>query len=423
MSVISVVIPTKNRLPLLIFALESVLNQKYPFMEIIIADNSDNEEILNYIASIQDVRIKYYRTGSLSLQDNWQYGISKTEGEYVILLRDKVALKSDSITLLSSILKSQNFPDWVSWGCDNINPLTGHYSYQKNGNYEIININTNDIIKSIGNGKWREIWDFIAPQESAIKKDLLIKIIEHPPNKLFFGAVGDIGLAYQLLINTNTIIHVNGSLMTGLFPMNSIGYDCATRSPKFIAFLESGGYGINDCIKHVPLKFFSCLNSTYNDLIEIDSIRGVKIIEPMINLRSYYSMIYKEMIETLFFGNVQKKEILQLESSIKELDPYLYDELIFKYQKIRKMYPLFNRVFCPLIAKGFFFPSQIINKIIDIHHTFKFLTKDQRKSLLLILVVLKREERMKRLESFYSKTALKYLRSNNKISKIQESFN
>src|SRR5688500_2786357 len=80
----SIVIFTKNRSDLIGFALESVLNQTFPDFEVIIADNDDTDATAKVLSTYQDSRIRYLRTGSLSMIDNWEAGVSLACGEYVL---------------------------------------------------------------------------------------------------------------------------------------------------------------------------------------------------------------------------------------------------------------------------------------------------------------------------------------------------
>ena len=68
----SVLLPTRNRLDLLYYAVETVRRQDYLDWEIIVSDNFSEEDIAGYIKSLDDSRIKYFRTGKfVPVTDNW----------------------------------------------------------------------------------------------------------------------------------------------------------------------------------------------------------------------------------------------------------------------------------------------------------------------------------------------------------------
>ena len=77
----SVLLPTRNRLDLLSYAIETVRRQDYSDWEIIVSDNSSEEDIAGYVRSLDDSRIKYYRTDQfVPVTDNWNNALAKSDG-------------------------------------------------------------------------------------------------------------------------------------------------------------------------------------------------------------------------------------------------------------------------------------------------------------------------------------------------------
>ena len=71
----SIIIPTYNQLPLLKRALESVLHQQGADYEVIVTDDSDNDEICTYIEALDKQTIKYFHHNSTGrAADNWNFG-------------------------------------------------------------------------------------------------------------------------------------------------------------------------------------------------------------------------------------------------------------------------------------------------------------------------------------------------------------
>lgn len=87
---VSVVIPTYNGLPFLKNAIQSVLEQTYKKFELIIVDDSSEDNTFSYISSIakKDKRIKYFKTnkntGTTAAARN--FGIKKCKGEFISFL-------------------------------------------------------------------------------------------------------------------------------------------------------------------------------------------------------------------------------------------------------------------------------------------------------------------------------------------------
>ena len=113
----SVLIPTRNRLQYLTHAVETVTRQDYPDWEIIISDNFSQEDVGQYVESLNDSRIKYYRTSSfISVTDNWNNAIEKATGDYVIMLGDDDALLPGYFTTALSTLEKFAEPELLYTG-------------------------------------------------------------------------------------------------------------------------------------------------------------------------------------------------------------------------------------------------------------------------------------------------------------------
>jgi glycosyltransferase involved in cell wall biosynthesis len=110
----SVLLPTRNRLQYLKMAVESVFRQNYDNWEIIISDNFSDEDIQGYIQSLNDPRIKYFRTASfIPVTDNWNCALEKSSGEYVIMLGDDDALRDGYFKRVLSYIQKYDSPDFI----------------------------------------------------------------------------------------------------------------------------------------------------------------------------------------------------------------------------------------------------------------------------------------------------------------------
>jgi len=110
----SVLLPTRNRLKYLKYAVASVLAQNYDQWEIIISDNDSEDNIAQYIESLNDARIKYFRTEKfVSVTENWNNALSYSSGEYVIMLGDDDILLRDYFSTMIGLLQKFNQPSVI----------------------------------------------------------------------------------------------------------------------------------------------------------------------------------------------------------------------------------------------------------------------------------------------------------------------
>lgn len=113
----SVLLPTRNRLDLLSYAIETVRRQDFPDWEIIVSDNFSEENIAGYIEDLNDPRIKYFRTQSfIPVTDNWNQALVKSQGDYVVMLGDDDCLMQGYFSSLKKIIEDYDSPDLIYTG-------------------------------------------------------------------------------------------------------------------------------------------------------------------------------------------------------------------------------------------------------------------------------------------------------------------
>ena len=110
----SILLPTRNRLDLLRYAVESVRQQDDADWEIIISDNASSEDVAGFIASLRDERIRYFRTGRLvPVTDNWNFSLERSSGDYVIMLGDDDGLMRGCLATARRLIADWHTPEAI----------------------------------------------------------------------------------------------------------------------------------------------------------------------------------------------------------------------------------------------------------------------------------------------------------------------
>lgn len=93
---ISICIPTFNRVKLLPFAIDSVLQQTYQDLELIICDDGSCDGTPKLISQYTDSRIRYIRhSQNIGKSNNMRAGFEAARGEYFIKFDDDDRLTPD----------------------------------------------------------------------------------------------------------------------------------------------------------------------------------------------------------------------------------------------------------------------------------------------------------------------------------------
>lgn len=105
MSLISILIPTRNRATLARLAAEAALVAADGDCEIVLADNSDQPVAIDS----RDPRLRYLPPppAVLSMPDNWERALAAARGEWVMLLADKYMLVQGEIGRLRELTEKR----------------------------------------------------------------------------------------------------------------------------------------------------------------------------------------------------------------------------------------------------------------------------------------------------------------------------
>src|SRR5258707_426641 len=89
----SILLPSRNRLELLKYAIDSVVEQCEGNLEIVVSDNASDEDYETYLRSVTSVPIRYIRGDTpISVTANWNRALQAATGDYVVMLGDDDAL-------------------------------------------------------------------------------------------------------------------------------------------------------------------------------------------------------------------------------------------------------------------------------------------------------------------------------------------
>lgn len=120
MSLVTVIIPTRNRPELLRIALQSLVNQTCADLSVVIADNSTDERSHVVCGEFSDkLTLRYLSAGgALSMVENWNLGIPFADGEYVAVMIDKTVWNPHAVEVIRNVHNHFGPVDTISWAHD-----------------------------------------------------------------------------------------------------------------------------------------------------------------------------------------------------------------------------------------------------------------------------------------------------------------
>lgn len=136
---VSVVVPTHNRPDMLKRAVESVLDQTYRHLEVVVVDDASSVDVRSILLEFGDPRIKYVRhTDNKGAAASKNTGIRMSTGEYIAFLDDDDVYEDEKIERQVEVF--QNSPSNVGvvyCGCTFVDEDNGRrFVYEPRGRYK-----------------------------------------------------------------------------------------------------------------------------------------------------------------------------------------------------------------------------------------------------------------------------------------------
>jgi glycosyltransferase involved in cell wall biosynthesis len=98
---VTIAIPTYNRMKYLRQAIESALRQSYAEIEVIVSDNCSTDGTAEIVEAIEDPRLVLLRQSTnLGMRGNWNACLERARGEFFLLLSDDDYLEERAIDML-----------------------------------------------------------------------------------------------------------------------------------------------------------------------------------------------------------------------------------------------------------------------------------------------------------------------------------
>ncbi len=320
----SVVIPTKGRSFLVGGAIESALRQTFPDFEVIIADNDDGSATRDVVAQFKDPRVRYHRTGNLSMPDNWEAACAQARGEYLLLVEDKQALKFRALQHIHRHTEPDR-PECLRWLCDmwdDTSPIT--FVDEQRGTGEVRRLRPEEILEPLFRDGMGAVGKTIPiAHYSGFRRTLCDKIRRGPVGRLCPPVSPDYSLGFQALAYADAVLYFDEALVASS-RLHSNGRRCVLKiggaGQQFVAELRSG---TSIFVDQVPVKALTVPGSIYNDLVRLSKSIGGRLTQFPFNWPNYFAETYQYIIGCQGYGVNMDDELAAWKSAFASQPPEL----------------------------------------------------------------------------------------------------
>ena len=264
----SVLLPTKNRSHIVGYAIQSILNQSFEDFEIILVDNDDSDATAKRVKEFSDSRLKYFRTGSLIMWDNWEFALKQAQGRFVTVLEDKQAYYPYALERIHQTI-NEHSAQVIVWGWDIYND---HFrTASSNSRGKGVEMLKSDYILKLYSTNPLSSWEFLPRMlNSCISHEQIINIKALPQVDAFFSKMSpDLCASFYTLANIDRLFFIRESLgLTGYFQLSNAKKIMEDPKNKFSYF--GSDFSQELLTDHVPIKEHRLLhNAIYNDFLRI----------------------------------------------------------------------------------------------------------------------------------------------------------
>ena len=311
----SIVIPTRNNDQTISKTIDSCLNLNYSDFEIIIQDNSSNNETFKIIQEYNNPRIKYFKNVTeLHMTENWNLAVENSSGEWVILLGGDDAIRRNALQKIEEVIVSTSVESitwslavytWPNFGFPDKAQLLSIPPTTK----EFTLCEVRPEFKNLLEGK---ISALPSIYYGCIRRTLIDKVLESGP--LFDSRNPDLFATTMFAFLTSSFVRINSPLTIAGFSRSSTITALTSKSKDFseliidgLNLLQNSKISMHELVPVVDLECAWVLDAL---LIARDRL-GITDRSFKITTSQVAKLIESELIET-FRVDAQMTKVLEI---------------------------------------------------------------------------------------------------------------
>lgn len=360
----SIVIPVRNNIETLKYTLKTCQEIDFEDYEIVVSDNSDEDHVQNYIQSLKDPKISYYRTPMcLHLTKSFEYAYIKSRGEFLIPIGADEGILKQSLNNLKKIIDEYPENKVFSWGTLSYNwPKTiDHREANKIVIGEMFSKHEKEVIQVISSmEKLLKVIRLEEPiltmptiyQRSGMRKTFLKELLNRTGG-MMFGISQDVYMGIQTLLATESYIHIkkpvvvigNSSYSIGAQTLSTtLSEEVKKKQTKEILVSRRANAPMRYMSKTVPILprgftihfIISLFNLADRGLVSqeiLEQLDWIKLFEDFLRQISRISVDYEANRRLiLLFANMWIPDYVEI---LEKKYPLDYDEIYLEFRSMK----------------------------------------------------------------------------------------
>ena len=317
----SIVIPTKDRPSVLSGTIRCCLNQTFKDFEAVIVDNGSDGATKELFDGFDDARLRYIRTGNLSMPDNWDRALSAAQGEYIYIIGDKIPLHQDALGIVYESVKEDK-ADLLSF------PYNGGFAPSTTANIANLcsKVPSRVPLEALKAGRLKEYMEWFGSYTTIVSKKLAVSLREKY-SRVIIPFSPDYTLPYICLLHTGYFLSGSTSLFAHpTIPGNN--FSVMSQGKRAQEFLVDCGSATVDWVAFSPIPVDSVWNSLVSDFFRVCDFTKNGIDNSTVDLQHLWKLVFTDLCNTGAMFHIDNT------GSFKELFQFAEDNIVFSYEDI-----------------------------------------------------------------------------------------
>ena len=323
----SVLIPTKNRSHIVGMAIQSVLEQTFGDFEVIVADNDDSDTATREVVQrFDDPRLRYHRTGGLSIADNWELALTRSTGRYITILQDKQAFYPNALEAIRKVV-SEKRAGVISWRVDGVNDVTSRRPvfYKNFGDCTVSGISSDKILRMFldfeKGGYFKSFVILPRVVNSCVSREVVELAKSGGGGRFFDEVFPDFSAALKQLNTVDEVFAIGTALNVSGSVKLSTGFNMRRKRGEYQRFIAAGESEDDLYCSHVPVKNpQNAFNVTLNVYLRLRERLGGRLARYRLLPRDYILACFRDLMASRSLGVDVKEDVRELMEYVETQD-------------------------------------------------------------------------------------------------------
>jgi len=326
----SIVIPTKNRPFLLKDTIKSILFQNFENYELIVSDNSTNDETEQLVSNFLNCKqLKYLHPRvEMNMPTHFEWATKQALGKYVLLFTDRSVLIQGALRKLSDLIKNYKDIQVIIYPWLMFDEKRGIFCGSKLPKIKTVFRMSSEIIPSFLKEP-ENLYNMPRDLNSCYSAEIAKKI-RNKFGALFMPINPDFTFSFLILSQVDKVLYIN----TPLFISQGLTMSTSNTFNSYLKSLE-----VSDPFYHVPLKIPLFMNTVFEDFLRIQELADKNLSSFNINWVVYFNACYRELLYKRQSFNKEEfyKLLEEFNKALEKFDKKVQNEV--KQEMIREKIP------------------------------------------------------------------------------------